>query len=61
MQIRMITQPLSDGSTVYDVALEEDGQKVVIAAFTRSDALRLIDKIREAIEAHGCYSVEVAP
>jgi hypothetical protein len=53
MQIKMMTQTLTDGSEVHDVVLRSDQNNVVILPATNySDALALMEKIEAAITEH---------
>lgn len=59
MYLKKITQPLTDGSEVFDVQLLDDGQRIVLHAVSERDADALIDLLRTAITQHAVDDLDV--
>lgn len=60
--LRIVNERLSDGSKAHNVAIsygDNDGQPILLPAVTLKDAITLIDKIQEAIEAHTVFICRV--
>lgn len=50
---------LSDGSMVFNVWLQDGGERIVLQAVTERDADALGIKLKEAIEAHSNHFVTI--